>query len=143
MCVSASWLLQKNALALRCLHSLSVLVHISRLLPKTRGDTQVNEGGKSSTCTSSWPACGHGIPGSLLPSKENRTAYVSSIHTSKQRFSSLHFVFSCPFGFCCSDLLLPEDLHCSIYLASLWLFICFFHGDRRLEKALVAPLFLQ
>lgn len=33
VCVSASWLLQKSVLAMRCLHCLSVLPHITKVCP--------------------------------------------------------------------------------------------------------------
>lgn len=68
---------------------------------QNQSDTQVNEGGMSSIQTSSCPARGCGILGSLLPSKEN----------SPEQHMSLGF--TCP-----SNVSLPCILFSHAHLAS-------------------------
>lgn len=115
-----------------CVPSLPSLTLAERL-PK-RGDTWVI----SSLQTSSCPARGHGIPGSLLPSQDNspeqhtspRFTYPSNVSLPYILFSHAH---SAAVIYSFLNLL---SISLTIHLLLPW-------GPKTPEKALAAPLFLQ
>lgn len=94
----------------------------------------------SSIRTSSVPVCGHRIPGSLLPSKENSPKqHTSPRFTCPSDVSLPNILFS--HAHLASAALIYSFLTCSTCLASLYLFICFFHEDRRIKRRLLWHLF--